>query len=528
MITFMERQRPTLTHKFICGFVAFTFIFTCVVPPQAKAQMASQGYLSLPEPGMMLPVSEGFAPTLIKGVTIHPENPLAFNFIVDRGDTTLAGQELNAEAKKLVRYFLATITTPEDQTWVNLSPNEPDRIIPEAFGQTEMGRDLLAQDYILKQLTASMMYPENEFGEQFWTRVYEKAQEQFGTTNIPMDSFNKVWIVPEKAKVYVHDNSAFVVNCTLKVMLETDYLAMKMEKGEEKGEKDLLSPVSLQSSLIREILIPEIEREVNEGENFANLRQIYNSMVLATWYKKNLKDSLLGKVYMDQNKVKGVDHNQEGVNKEIYHQYLEAFEKGVYNYIREDYDPAQQEIIPRKYFSGGLTYTYSVAKGSASSETEQYPGTEESTKLYFLEFDKTHVFNATGTYKIPKDEGPELFDEKILENSDYSLIFRASSGYPYTPTGRDIGFVEKNSLRRPSNYTIDFEFGRTFTFDPDVSLRFFIEVLNLTDHRNVAWVYPDTGDPDFTYVGGYSTEYMRDPSNYGPPRSIRIGLGLRY
>jgi hypothetical protein len=47
------------------------------------------------------------------------------------------------------------------------------------------------------------------------------------------------------------------------------------------------------------------------------------------------------------------------------------------------------------------------------------------------------------------------------------------------------------------------------------------------DHRNVLYVYGDTGDPDFTLVGGYSTEYMRDPSNYGPPRSIRLGLGLQ-
>ena len=41
------------------------------------------------------------------------------------------------------------------------------------FGQTEMGRDLLAQDYMLKQLTASLMYPEKELGQEFWNRVYE-------------------------------------------------------------------------------------------------------------------------------------------------------------------------------------------------------------------------------------------------------------------------------------------------------------------------------------------------------------------
>src|SRR5262249_8878559 len=30
------------------------------------------------------------------------------------------------------------------------------------------------------------------------------------------------------------------------------------------------------------------------------------------------------------------------------------FKKGVYNYIKEDYDPASRQMIPRKYFSGGF------------------------------------------------------------------------------------------------------------------------------------------------------------------------------
>ena len=38
--------------------------------------------------------------------------------------------------------------------------------LQDDFGKTEMGRDLLAQDYILKQITASLIYPENRFGEE--------------------------------------------------------------------------------------------------------------------------------------------------------------------------------------------------------------------------------------------------------------------------------------------------------------------------------------------------------------------------
>jgi outer membrane receptor protein involved in Fe transport len=200
-------------------------------------------------------------------------------------------------------------------------------------------------------------------------------------------------------------------------------------------------------------------------------------------------------------------------------------------YINEDYANIKGfeldvDMRPTKHISGGLTYTYSVAKGSASSETEQYGSTEESTKLYYLDFDKTHVFNASFTYRMQKEEGITLFGFHPFANSDISIISRASSGYPYTPGGRDIGFVDKNSLRMPSIYSVDIKFGRNFNLYQNIKLRIFAEILNLTNHRNVIYVYSDTGDPEFTLEGNHSQEYMRDPSNYGPPRVIRLGLGF--
>ena len=113
----------------------------------------------------------------------------------------------------LLKYFLASLTTPEKEFWVNLSPYEKDRIIPKGLGQTELGRDMLAQDYLLKQLTASLMYPEKELGKEFWNHVYSKAQEVYQTTEIPVSTFNKVWIVPDKAVVYEHENQIFIGKC---------------------------------------------------------------------------------------------------------------------------------------------------------------------------------------------------------------------------------------------------------------------------------------------------------------------------
>ena len=357
MICFVQKNKSHSLYKAVCFLVALAFGVTLIGPlPYAQAQ----GVLNLPTPGVMVSASAGFAPAIIKGITIHPDNPLQFDFIIDTGDSKIKGEELRIESKKLIKYFLASLTVPEEDLWVNLSPYEKDRIISEGLGLTEMGRDMLAQDYLLKQLTASMIYPEDNLGKKFWERVYAKAQTIHGTTDIPVNTFNKVWIVPDKAVVYEEGASAFVVKRHLKVMLEEDYLALQSnldskEHGIDQLNTDDVTSISkVSSDVIREVLLPELEKEVNEGKNFANLRQIYNSMILATWYKINLRESLLGQVYMDQNKIRGVDVEDKEISQKIYQQYVEAFQKGVYDFIKEDYDTSSQKVIPRKYFSGGL------------------------------------------------------------------------------------------------------------------------------------------------------------------------------
>ncbi|GEM_PF-5784744 len=387
-------KAPFIARLIIVWMTIVTFLSTAVVPAY------SQQVFKLPDPGVRLGLSPAFLPATLKGVKINPDNPFQFDFIVDSGDSELEGEAFKDESKKLIKYFLASLTTPENDLWVNLSPYEKERIIPDSFGLTEMGRDLLAQDYLLKQITASIIYPEEDLGKKFWDKVYKEAYAKYGTTEVPVNTFNKVWVVPDKAVVYEHDQTAFVTETHLKVMLEEDYLALLHNtKDEGRETKDETSNVSrLSSNVIREIVIPALEKEVNEGKNFAQLRQVYHSLILATWYKKKLRDSILAKIYMDKKKVAGVGYvnsvmpAQAGIQADIreqdvvdprfrgddkgddvegiYQQYLEAFKKGVYNYIKEDYDPATKETIPRKYFSGGLEFNERLEKAILITEDE--------------------------------------------------------------------------------------------------------------------------------------------------------------
>jgi len=345
-------------------FVIICFFLTTLGPlPKAHAGTV----LGLPTLGTMVNLSPAYEPALIKGLTVHKDNPFLFDFILDTGNSRIAGDELKKEGDRLVKYFFACLTIPEKDLWVNLSPYEKNRMIPDALGQTALGRDLLAEDYILKQLTASLIYPEKDLGKTFWDRVYAKAWAMYGTTQIPVNTFNKVWILADKASVYEHGQTAFVVSGHLKVMLEEDYLALSRHSGRPvilSEAKDLnklkdssATPQndshSIASQIVRSIILPEIEKEVNTGKNFATLRQIFNSLILATWYKKNLKEALLNQVYANKSTVKGVNLADPSVKEQIYQQYLKAYKKGVFNYIKEDAQPDGQ-TIPRKYFSGGF------------------------------------------------------------------------------------------------------------------------------------------------------------------------------
>ena len=177
-------------------------------------------------------------------------------------------------------------------------------------------------------------------------------------TDIPINTFNKVWIAPQEAIVYEKNGGAFIAYTHLKVMLEEDYLASQKHNSsvviDSQVKASSKTEDNLAKGIVREIILPEIEKEVNEGKNFARLRQIFNAIVLATWFKNNLKESLLDKVYANQRKVNGIDLSQSKAKEAVYRNYLQAYKKGVYNFIKEDNDSFSHQIVPRKYFSGGF------------------------------------------------------------------------------------------------------------------------------------------------------------------------------
>lgn len=146
-------------RKVVSGLILFIFLTGQIFTPSiVQAQV-------LLIPGTSIGLTTGFEPPVLLGLKIHPENPLLFDFIVDQGESQLSQDELKIETEKLVKYFLAALTIPDKEVWVNLSPTEKDRIIPDVLGQTVMGKTMLEQDYLLKQLASSLTNPDTDLGK---------------------------------------------------------------------------------------------------------------------------------------------------------------------------------------------------------------------------------------------------------------------------------------------------------------------------------------------------------------------------
>jgi hypothetical protein len=275
--------------------------------------------------GEVIPVSVQTETPLLRGIRVYPDQPFKFDFILDAGNTN-DSETLYATSLRSINYFLAALTMPEDGLWVNLSPDEPDRIIDDNLAMTDLGADMLDADEYLKRVVSSLTHPNTETGVEYWRTVKFKSEIR---NSKPETS--KVWIKPEKAVVYEDSHGAFIAETVLGVHGESDALVL---------------------------VLPTLTDRVNAGEDFARVRQMYHSVVLAAWYKKRLKDSLLGRVYVDQKKMKGIDTSDPAVKEAVYQAYMEAFKKGVYDLIRKERDVSGR-LQKRRYFSGGIKWVMS-------------------------------------------------------------------------------------------------------------------------------------------------------------------------
>lgn len=321
-------------------FTALVFAFVFLAAENSMfMQYANAAVFNLPEPSRLLVHEGSHSYPMLLGLKIDPKNPLKIDFIVDGADTGVVNK---AEAQKIISYFFAGLTMPNDSLWVNLSPYEKDRIMDDKLAQTSLGKALLEQDYILKQLSSSLTHPETKSGKSYW----DKVKNENGA-----DAFNKIWISPDKVEVHEKNNTVVITKANLKAELEGDYQAAARNGGAS-GQGSV-------SSSLKETVLPLVINELQNGEHFAPMRQIYHSLILSMWFKKKFKESFF-KAYFNQSKISGIQLEDDSIKEKVFNLYVEAFKQGVYDFVKKEYDRTSRQKRKTRYFAGGASFSSSV------------------------------------------------------------------------------------------------------------------------------------------------------------------------
>ncbi|MDO8749387.1 MAG: hypothetical protein Q7J72_09795 [Candidatus Omnitrophota bacterium] len=268
---------------------------------------------------------------------------------------------LKNETKKLFNYFLIGLSLPNDKFWVNLRPDAPEQIIDPELEKTDMGKIMLEADLQLKKDTAGWTSPQTPEGKEYWDKLYKRAGELFGTENITIPTITRPWIVPGEVIIRESEDSSYIYKANLKVMLEEDYIKSRqdtMSPGHQYNFNDQrmkkLNQYSTQ--LIRELILPKLTQEVNTSKKYAQLRQVFFSLILSRWFKDKFRgqpgqySSLIDSHNLD-NLI-----SKEAWTKDYYFsEYKKSFQQGEYNLKEQITTPTGQVI--RSYVSGGTDMT---------------------------------------------------------------------------------------------------------------------------------------------------------------------------
>jgi outer membrane receptor protein involved in Fe transport len=185
-------------------------------------------------------------------------------------------------------------------------------------------------------------------------------------------------------------------------------------------------------------------------------------------------------------------------------------------------------------FSSFVNFTYSFTRGNADNPRDTYTRAGDSmdpiTRLIPLEWDQRYTLNATVSY--------------TAKNWNATLTGYINSGTPYTYDAPDysplyrINLYENNSSK-PTSVSFDLTASYTVPLFGEHSVVFTLNVYNLFDKLNAAWVYGDTGQPYTRIVtesdlsrfrSDYNDYYdqVHNPTMYSNPRSVKITMGYTF
>ncbi|MET9557673.1 hypothetical protein [Streptomyces sp. NPDC006645] len=215
--------------------------------------------------------------------------------------------------------------TPE-KFWVNLNPDEPDRVMDAKFGKTDAGRVLLEADLEMKHDFSEAVNPDKHPGAK---RYWDTAPRRDG---IPCFPGVRMWIEPKPAQVREEDGGIYILDAPLKV--STQWLDVEHTEPGSTECKDLsdAEKKAIEQSIATNVM-PVVEERINTDRDYADLRAVYTARVAAEYIRQ--QDA---KSPTDFHEIINSDDatpwslrapHEDWTREQVWNRYMDSIKKGI-------------------------------------------------------------------------------------------------------------------------------------------------------------------------------------------------------
>lgn len=208
--------------------------------------------------------------------------------------------------------FLTGLAVPDNKFLVCLDPKDPDRIIDEELAQSDVGRIMLEADLQMKKDIHYYDNPcANKTGKAQWDlldtkreALVQKCMDKYpgeieNIYNVWFMPVTRFWIIPDKVYAYTNGTQIYIINATLTIESEpeTDDSFVQINNQDirtlSKGCLEELNKSAKEygeyyKELNNRMILPYVIADVNHGEKYEDLRNVYVALALAQWYKSRV------------------------------------------------------------------------------------------------------------------------------------------------------------------------------------------------------------------------------------------------
>ncbi|OEJ43165.1 hypothetical protein AR457_02710 [Streptomyces agglomeratus] len=240
--------------------------------------------------------------------------------------------------------FFVWLSLHPSSFWVNLKPNEPDRIVDSRLGRTDAGRIMLQADLRMKKTVAKLIHPDAATGREFWNRVSGACM-----------SF-RTWILSAPASVHKNGDKLYILDAPLDVKMETQY---QQKTGASKAascpQQDKAAE-DRNERLFRSLILPKLKHSINTAPEYAELRRVYLARVAAEWYRELSRTKpTTYRDLVDKGDITPWQTESDWKPTDTFDQYVRSHTKGEFKVSKRT--TSGNKIYVRTYSYGGVDLT---------------------------------------------------------------------------------------------------------------------------------------------------------------------------